>query len=139
VFAYQLLNAARPLNRFIFVNPITIFVRDAELPRGLTFNSVTNTLSGTPMLIGTTSTVFYVKDGVGVTVFSLEIRVILPSIDRQQTSAGAWTSLVRQYTVVNAAQNSLNGKTLPATRPPLGEFLRPAPPDVVNDPICPKC
>ena len=47
--------------------------------------------------------------------------------------------MVRQYTIVNAAQNSLNGKTLPATEPPLGEFMRPEPPDAVNVLPCPKC
>jgi hypothetical protein len=118
---------------------IYVFVLETDLPRGLTFNSVTNTLSGTPMLIGTNTATFYVKDDAGVTEFKLETRVIIPSIERQQTSAGAWTSLIRQYTVVNAAQNSLNGKTLPATRPPLGEFMRPPPPDVVNEPVCKKC
>jgi hypothetical protein len=118
---------------------VYFFVRNADLPRGLTFNSVTNTLSGTPMLIGTTPVTFYVKDNNGVTLLTLEFRVIVPSIVRQQTSAGSWTSLVRQYTIVNAAQNSLNGKTLPATEPPLGEFMRPEPPDAVNVLPCPKC
>jgi hypothetical protein len=69
------------------------------------------------------------------------MRTILPTVQKQQTSAGSWTSLVRQYTVVNAAQNSLNGKTLPSTEPPLGEFTRPEPPDVVSatgDPNCVK-
>jgi hypothetical protein len=121
------------------VGTIYFFVLDSDLPRGLTFNSVTNTLSGTPMLIGTESVTFYVKDDDGVTLFTLETRVIIPSIERQQTSAGAWTSLIRQYTVVNAAQNSLNGKTLPATEPPLGEFMRPHPPDIVNEVVCKKC
>jgi hypothetical protein len=67
--------------------------------------------------------------------------VIVPSIERQQTSAGSWTSLVRQYTVVNAAQNSVNGKVRPATESLLGEFIRPEPPDVVSatgDPNCVK-
>jgi hypothetical protein len=118
---------------------VYFFVRNADLPRGLTFNSVTNTLSGTPMLIGNTPVTFYVKDNNGVTLLTLEFRVIVPSIVRQQTSAGSWTSLVRQYTIVNAAQNSLNGKTLPATEPPLGEFMRPEPPDAVNVLPCPKC
>jgi hypothetical protein len=118
---------------------IYFFVRDTELPRGLTFNQLTNTLSGTPMLLGNSTVTFYVKDDNGVTLLNFEIRVIVPTIDRQQTSAGAWTSLVRQYTVVNAAQNSLNGRALPATDPPLGEFLRPYPPDESNDTACKKC
>jgi hypothetical protein len=118
---------------------VFFFVRDADLPRGLTFNSGTNTLSGTPMLIGTTGVTFYAKDNNGVTLVTLEFRVLVPTIVRQQTSAGSWTSLIRQYTIVNAAQNSLNGKTLPATEPPLGEFMRPEPPDAVNVLPCPKC
>ena len=119
---------------------IYFFVQDVELPRGLSFNSVTNTLSGTPMLIGEYSMTIYVKDDIGVTLLTLGIRVIIPTVTRQQTSAGAWTSLIRQYTIVNAAQNSVNGKTLPATEPPLGEFMRPYPPDSVHeDPICKKC
>lgn len=118
---------------------VYFFVRDAELPRGITFNSVTNTLSGTPMLIGTSTTTIYVKDDNGVTLLTLQFRVIIPSIERQQTSAGAWTSLIRQYTIVNAAQNSSNGKALPATEAPLGEFMRPPPPDSVNVLPCPKC
>jgi hypothetical protein len=48
--------------------------------------------------------------------------------------------MLRQYTVVNAAQNSLNGKTLPATESILGEFTRPEPSDSVKeDPACKKC
>ena len=74
-----------------------------------------------------------------VAVQPLNMRTILPTVQRQQTSAGAWTSLVRQYTVVNAAQNSLNGRALPSTEPPLGEFTRPEPPDVSNASNCVKC
>jgi hypothetical protein len=102
---------------------------------------VTNTLSGRPVLLGTTGVTFYVKDDNGVTLLTLGFRVIVPSIERQQTSAGSWTSLVRQYTVVNAAQNSVNGKVRPATESLLGEFIRPEPPDVVSatgDPNCVK-
>ena len=72
-------------------------------------------------------------------VQQISMRTILPTVQRQQTSAGAWTSLVRQYTVVNAAQNSLNGRALPSTEPPLGEFTRPEPPDVSNASNCVKC
>ena len=70
----------------------------------------------------------------------IAMRTILPTVQKQQTSAGAWTSMLRQYTVVNAAQNSLNGKTLPATESILGEFTRPEPSDSVKeDPACKKC
>jgi hypothetical protein len=118
---------------------VYFFVRDAELPLGLTFNSVTNTISGTPMQLGNNTVTMYVKDNVGVTLLTLGFTVNLATVERQQSSAGAWTSLLRQYTIVNAAQNSVNGKALPATDPPLGEFMRPYPPDVVKEDPCKKC
>jgi hypothetical protein len=77
--------------------------------------------------------------GGGVAALSLSMRTILPTVEKQQTSAGAFTSLVRQYTIVNAAQNSVNGRALPATEPPLGEFTRPHPPDSVSAPGDPNC
>lgn len=135
--------------QYVAINSITFsatgsgrvyyFVDSSTLPRGLTFDPVTATLSGTPVLLGERSFTVYVKDDVGVTTLIINTNVIIPVIQRQQTSAGSWTSLIRQYTVVNAAQNSINGRVLPATEPPLGEFMRPEPPDSSNDPACKKC
>lgn len=122
------------------VGQIYYFVDSATLPRGITFDPLTATLSGTPVVLGTKSFTIYVKDDIGVTSIVIETTTIIPQVIRQQTSAGAWTSFIRQYTVVNAAQNSVNGRTLPATEPPLGEFMRPYPPDSVSeDPACKKC
>jgi hypothetical protein len=119
------------------------------LPRGLT---LTLDASGILASIGGTSVQFneafqpvivYAAldpaDGGGVSAYSLSMRTILPTVTRIQTSAGAWTSLTRQYTIVNAAQNSVNGKTLPSTQPPLGEFTRPHPPDSVSATGDPNC
>ena len=77
--------------------------------------------------------------GGGVAALPITMRTILPTVQKQQTSAGAWTSYTRQYTVVNAAENSINGRTLPSTYPPLGEFTRPYPPDEVSVEPCLKC
>jgi hypothetical protein len=115
------------------------FVLDSDLPLGLTFNVTTNTLSGTPMTLGESSLIVYAKDDEGVTEIPIAIRVVLATVTRQQTSAGAWTALTRQYTLVNAAQNALNARTLPATQPPLGSFMRPTPPDSVTAPGNPNC
>jgi hypothetical protein len=121
------------------VGQVYYFVDDTTLPVGLSFDPITATVSGRSVRIGTKSFVIYVKDSVGVTAVAITTRTLVPDIQKQQTSAGSWTSLVRQYTIVNAAQNSLNGKTLPATEPLLGEFMSPEPPDVVNVLPCPKC
>jgi hypothetical protein len=62
----------------------------------------------------------------------LGMRTILPTVTKQQTSAGAWTSLVRQYTTVNAAQNARDQRVFAAVDRTLGEFTAPYPPDVVT-------
>jgi hypothetical protein len=122
------------------------------LPRGLTLNldasGIEASITGTSTQYSDASqrVVLYATlspggGGGGVSALPLSMRTILPTVQKQQTSAGAWTSLLRQYTVVNAAQNSVNGKTLPSTEPPLGEFTRPQPPDSVSatgDPNCVK-
>lgn len=121
------------------------------LPRGLTLNLDASGIEAS--ITGTSSqfsdafqrVVLYAalnpQTGGGIAALPISMRTILPTVQKQQTSAGAWTSLVRQYTVVNAAQNSVNGKALPSTEPPLGEFTRPEPPDSVSasgDPNCVK-
>lgn len=130
-----------------------VYFYESGLPRGLIF---TPNAEGTAADISGTSSqysdafqrvlLFAVVVPFGFTRYlaslSLNMRTILPTVQKQQTSAGSWTSLVRQYTVVNAAQNSVNSRTVPATYSPLGEFTRPYPPDSVSapgDPNCLKC
>jgi hypothetical protein len=63
----------------------------------------------------------------------LSMRTILPTVQKQQSGAGAWTYLLRQYTEVNAAVTSRDNKATPAIDYKLGEFLRPEPPSVVTE------
>ena len=145
--------------QYVPISPLTIqaqtntpgeflYYYAAGLPDGLRFT--TDDVSGSSAVLSGTSVrysdapqrVLIYAAGINTTklnVLQLGLRTILPTVTRQQSGAGAYTSLVRQYTVVNAAQNSVNGKTLPATYPPLGEFTRPYPPDVVTTPFDPKC
>lgn len=132
-----------PITPIVFsatgVGQVYYFVVSAELPTGITFDPLTGTLSGTSVVLGTVRFEVLIKDSVGVTQLDISITTLLPRVIRQQTSAGAWTSLVRQYTVVNGAQNSVNNRTVPATYPPLGEFTRPYPPDSVDASGNPNC
>ena len=137
-----------PVEATVITPDAFLYYYAAGLPRGLTLNL---DASGIEASITGTSSQFndafqrvslYAVGGGKVATLPLTMRTILPTVQKQQTSAGAWTSLVRQYTVVNAAQNSVNGKTLPSTEPPLGEFTRPEPPDSVSaegNPNCQKC
>lgn len=62
----------------------------------------------------------------------LDMRTILPTVQKQQTGAGAWTSYLRQYTEVNAATTARDSRATPAIEYRLGEFTRPEPPSVIT-------
>lgn len=142
-----------PTIPIVATNPVPgsfLYYYASGLPRGLRLNLDASGIEAS--ITGTSSqfsdafqrVVLYAAlnpggGGGGVAATSLTMRTLLPTVQKQQTSAGAWTSLVRQYTVVNAAQNSVNGRTLPSTEPPLGEFTRPEPPDSVSAPGDPNC
>jgi len=111
---------------------VYFFVEADALPPGLTFNPRTNRLSGTPAQIGTTSITIYAKDDAGTTVFTLSFTVIIPRIIRKQEGAGAYTSLLRQYTEVLGAQGARDNRALPNQERALGEFMSPEGPEVVT-------
>jgi hypothetical protein len=150
--------------QFVPIDPITVTASNpisgflyyyaSGLPRGLTLNldisGVESSITGTSSQYDADfrQVVLYAANdasatgGGGIASFPITMRTILPTVERQQIGAGAYTSLVRQYTIVNAAQNSVNGRALPATGTTLGEFTRPEPPDSVSapgDPNCKKC
>lgn len=130
------------LYQYILITPIQLeatgtgvvyfFVEADALPPGLTFNPRTNRLSGTPAQIGTTSITIYAKDDVGTTEFRLSFTVIIPRIIRKQEGAGAYTSLLRQYTEVLGAQGARDNRALPNQERALGEFMSPEGPEVVT-------
>jgi hypothetical protein len=117
---------------------VYFFVTSSDLPQGLTFDRVTNTISGTPMRVGTFFVNILVKDDAGVRGLGLTLNVLKPFVEKQQSSAGAYTSYLRQYTVVNAAQNAINTHVLPEPTT-LGSFMAPQPQDVTLATVDPKC
>jgi Putative Ig domain len=110
-----------------------------KLPIGLKFNPITHTVSGTPARLGKYSVLFFVEDGnnSSVTTFTLTFEIIVPRVLRQQTSAGAYTSYIRQYTEVNAAQDARDNEVYPSQVKNLGEFMSPPAPDVIT--ACTLC
>lgn len=110
----------------------------STLPVGLTWNSTTRTLTGACMRLGTQSFTVYAKNGTaGITAFSVTMVVSVPRVVRKQTSAGAYTSLVRDYTEVNAAINARDSRVFPTEEAALGSFASPYAPDVVTASNCP--
>lgn len=116
---------------------IYFFVDTTTLPVGLSWNPITQTISGAPMRTGAASFTVYAKDSLGITTIAIRTNTIIPRIIRKQDGAGAYTSLLRQYTVVNAAQNARDNRVFPTQERTLGEFMAPQAPDVVTPSNCP--
>jgi hypothetical protein len=115
------------------------YINSNDLPIGLSFDPINQLIHGTPMRTGQDSITVYAKDNVGVTKLALSVNTIIARIVKNQTSAGAYTSLIRQYTEVNAAQNARDNRVYPTQDRAAGEFQAPTAPDVITQVIDPKC
>lgn len=133
--------------QFIPIEPITlqadssasfVYYYASGLPDGL---DLSLDAVGSQATIRGTSVVFsdafkrillYANDGTSTIRKELGMRTLIPTVQKQQTSAGAWTSLVRQYTTVNAAQNARDQRVFATVDRTLGEFTAPYPSDVVT-------
>jgi len=118
---------------------IYFFVETADLPHGLNYNQSTNQITGAPVRIGQDTLTLYAKDDNGITTQTLTFTVVVPRVIRKQEGAGAYTSLLRQYTEVLGAQNARDNRALPSQERALGEFMSPEAPDVVTQTVDPKC
>lgn len=115
--------------------PISYFV--SALPVGLRWDATTRSITGACMQTGTRTVTVYAKNVNGITAFPITVITDVPRILKQQTGAGAYTSLVRQYTEVNAAQTARDTRALPDQTTGIGEFASPYPPSVVTPSYCP--
>jgi hypothetical protein len=118
---------------------VYLFVTTADLPPGLTFNQLTGIITGTPVRAGNDSVTIFAKDDNGVSSIILNFTILVPRVIRKQDGAGAYTSLLRQYTEVLGAQNARDNRVLPNQERALGEFMSPEAPDVITQVIDPKC
>ena len=124
------------------IGNVYFFVADSDLPPGLDFNPLTNVLSGNSVNLGPASTLIYVQDSSGITIERLSFTTILPRVIRKQDGAAAYTSLLKQYTEVLAAQSGRDQRMLPNQEVRLGEFMSPVPPTVITKTFnsdCGKC
>jgi len=131
-----------PLSPVVFsatgVGTVYFFVNSNSLPLGLSWNPLTQTISGASVRLGTANFTVYARDLCGVTAFPVTTTTIIPRIIRKQDGAGAYTSLLRQYTVVNGALNSRDNLVYPTQERMLGEFMAPPAPDSTTPSNC-KC
>jgi hypothetical protein len=125
-----------PLPPIVFSAPGATSYFVSTLPVGLTWNSVTRTMTGSCVQLGTQSFTVYAKNS-GVTAFTVTLIVGVPRIVKRQGGAGAYTALVRDYTEVAAAINARDTRVNPVEEAALGSFASPYAPDVVTPSNCP--
>ena len=118
---------------------VYFFITNAELPPGLTFNPLTNIISGKAAQIGRYTTRVFAQDASGITVDSFDFTVNVPKLLRKQDGAGAYTSLLKQYTEVLAAQSGRDQRMLPNQERRLGEFMSPVPATVITQAFSTDC
>lgn len=139
--------SAITLYQYVTIDPINVtasgsgavyfFVTADELPTGISFDPATGIFSGVSVTVGKKAVTLYAKDNNGITAFSITFTTIQAFVVKKQSNASAWTSLVRQTATVGGAQNSVNGRVVPAAQAALGEFTRDEPPDSVTISNCP--
>ena len=114
----------------------------SNLPIGLTFtpdpSGTFATISGTPALYNDALvgvTVYAVNNG-NLTFETIQIRVITPFfVNPQSNGSSAYTALLRNQVVVNAAQNARDNVVFPTTDASLGYLQSPGAPDVNSPPV----
>jgi len=115
---------------------IYYFIDTTDLPLGLTWNTYTATVTGKSVELGEDTFTVYAKDDLGVSSLTVKVTTVVPRVVRQQISAAAYTSLVKQYTEVNAGQAARDNRTFPADEPIRGKFMAPPAPDVITPSNC---
>jgi hypothetical protein len=125
-----------PIPSITFFAPGATAYFISALPVGLSWDAPTRTISGACVTLGTQSFTVYAQNS-GLTALTITLIVEVPRIVKQQTGAGAYTSLVRQYTTVNAAQKARDTRAFPTQVSGIGEFASPYPPAVITPSNCP--
>jgi hypothetical protein len=141
VFTSPTASTQRIFYQYITITPIpitvaatgTVYYYAYGIPTGLTFDPTDHILRGAPMQTGTFTMTFFAKDTLGrTTIYTLTIQVIIPFVLKNQSGAGSYTSLLRQYTETLAAENARDNKVDPTQSAGLGEFMSPVAPNVIT-------
>jgi hypothetical protein len=98
---------------------------------------ISATVSGIPSTLADQSIVIYAKIASGYPVSTvIRFRTITPFFVSPQLGAGAYTSILRNDVLGNAAQNARDIRVFPQVNPLAGPLMAPRAPDVVTPPDC---
>ena len=118
-----------------------IYYFTSAIPLGFEFlrdsSGLTATLSGISPTIANQGIVVYAKTAAGYPVsISITLRTITPFFINPQSGAAAYTALLRNDVLGNAAQNARDNRTFPEVNPLAGPLMAPRAPDVVTPDNC---
>jgi hypothetical protein len=118
-----------------------IYYYTSAIPNGFEFlknsSGTTATLSGISATIANQGIIIYAKTESGYPVsISISLRTITPFFVSPQLGAGAYTALLRNDVLGNAAQNARDSRTFPEVNPLAGPLMAPRAPDVVTPDNC---
>ena len=98
---------------------------------------VFTSFSGISATIANQGIIIYAKTESGYPVsISISLRTITPFFVSPQLGAGAYTALLRNDVLGNAAQNARDSRTFPEVNPLAGPLMAPRAPDVVTPDNC---
>jgi len=118
-----------------------IYYYSSAIPNGFEFlknsSGTTATLSGISATIVNQGIIIYAKTESGYPVsISISLRTITPFFVSPQIGAGAYTALLKNDVLGNAAQNARDNRTFPEVNPLAGPLMAPRAPDVVTPDNC---
>ena len=118
-----------------------IYYFTSAIPLGFEFlrdsSGLTASLSGISPTIANQGIVVYAKTAAGFPVsISITLRTITPFFINPQSGAAAYTALLRNDVLGNAAQNARDNRTFPEVNPLAGPLMAPRAPDVVTPDNC---
>jgi hypothetical protein len=140
-FAYLQYVPIAPVTVSTTPSSVYLYVDNTTLPRGMLFNAATATFSGTPVITGNYITRVYAQDTNNTVVYQdFTFIVQIPDVqNKQQISAAAFTSLVRQEVEIDGAQYARDTLANPTQAVGVGALMSPAPPDVISATIPQNC
>jgi hypothetical protein len=74
----------------------------------------------------------YAKNDSSVSSSTITFSVFQPFVARHQFSAGSYTAVVRETTLINAAKNAIDNEVIPSTETTLGALMAPRGPDTTT-------
>jgi len=140
IFAYQYVAITPIYISTTIPSTDRIYIEQSALPLGLSFDTVTSTITGSMMRLGPFQLTVYAGNTTGISTLTLYFTSQLPFIvNKNQDYASAYTSYLRQGVIINGAVSGRDSTAYPSLTTTVGALMGPRPLDVISAPDKPCC